>query len=329
MQDSRPPEPAPPFEDRGVRLRLFGSLAILAGCALVLLGLLHLLPLLGAGGMPAAETGLADGRTYAMGALLYALLGGAFVWIGAGSVRMRRWARPLMLTLAWTWLLGGVCVLFLLPGLLDLALGVSLPGAPALDPAVAGLVKLVLMIGTAVFGVAVPALFVWAYHDRGVRLTCEAHDPRPDWTERCPPAVLGLSLGLGACGILALLTALRPVVPLFGALLTGAPAVASLLAGAGLCLWLARETYALRVRGWWVATAFLVLIGVSTWLTLWRAEPAELFRAMGYPEDWLGSGDARFGTVATWLTAVLTVLTVVFMVRIRKHFGERHRGGQT
>jgi hypothetical protein len=137
--------------------------------------------------------------------------------------------------------------------------------------------------------------------------------------------VLGLSLGLGACGILALLTAVRPAVPLFGTLLTGVPAVVSLLAGAALCLWLARETYTLRMRGWWLATAFLVLVGVSTWLTLVRVQPTELFRAMGYPEDWLESAPSGFGAAATWLTAVLTVLTVVYMGGIRKHFN----GGQT
>jgi hypothetical protein len=320
MQDPRAPNPATPFRDRSARLTLCGALSILAGSACVVLGLLHLLFLLGAGRLPGTESMPADTRSYVMGALLYGLLGAAFIRVGAGSVRKRRWARPMMLSLAWTWLLGGACVLFLLPGMLDAVLGASLPGAPATDATVARLVKIVMMVGTALFGVVVPALFVWTYNDRHLRLTCEAHDPDPDWTERCPPAVLGLSVSMGACGVITVLMALRPAVPLFGRLVTGWPAVLSLLVGAGICLWLARETYALRMRGWWLTTAFLVLVGVSTWLTLERVAPAELFRALGYPEDSLASPSSAFCSAAAWLTAALTVLTVVYMGVIRKHF---------
>lgn len=323
MQDPHAHNRATGFRDRSARLTLFGALSILAGGACVLFGLLHLLLLFGAGRLSGMETMPVDWRSYVMGALLYGLLGAAFIRVGIGSVRKRRWARPMMLSLAWTWLLGGVCVLFLLPGMLDAALGASVSGAPVTDATVAGLARIVMMVGTALFGVVVPALFVWTYNDRQLRLTCEAYDPEPDWTERCPPAVLGLSVGLGACAVVAVLSALRPAVPLFGRLVTGSPGVLSLVAGAGICLWLARETYALRMRGWWLTTAFLLLIGVSTWLTLERVAPSDLFRAMGYPEDSLASSPAGFRRAAEWLTAALTVLTVVYMGAIRKHFRRR------
>lgn len=323
MQNPRAQNRAARFKDRSARLTLFGALSILAGSACVLFGLLHLLLLFGAGRLPGTESMPVDWRSYVMGTLLYGLLGAAFIRVGLGSVRKRRWARPMMLSLAWTWLLGGVCVLFLLPGMLDAALGVSMPGGPVTDASVASLVMIVMMVGTALFGVVVPALFIWTYNDRQLRLTCEAHDPQPDWTERCPSAVLGLSVGLGACGVIAVLTALRPAVPLFGRLVTGWPGAVSLVVGAGVCLWLARETYALRMRGWWLTTAFLVLVGVSTWLTLERVPPSELFRAMGFPEDSLAVPSPRFISVAVWLTVALTVLTLVYMGAIRKHFRRR------
>ena len=132
--------------------------------------------------------------------------------------------------------------------------------------------------------------------------------------------MLGLSVSLGICGVVGALMALRPIVPLFGRLVTGWPAALSMLAGAGACLWMARETFALRARGWWAATAFLVLVGLSTWLTLARVPASELLLAMGYPEDSVSSGDASFGPVASWLTLVLTLATVVYMAGIRKHF---------
>ena len=145
MQDPHHSPAAAPFKDRSARLTLFGALAILAGAGSVALGLLHVMLLVGVQRIPGLETMPVDTRSYVMGGTLYVLLGTAFVWVGAGSVRKRRWVRPLMLTLAWTWLLGGVSVLLLLPGLLDLAMGLSAPGSPALDPTVAGLVKAVML----------------------------------------------------------------------------------------------------------------------------------------------------------------------------------------
>jgi hypothetical protein len=309
----------PTFKDRSTRLTLFGLLAIVVGCFSILLGLLHLL-LLASGGLPGVESIPVDRRTSAMGVVLYALVGGAFICVGVGSVRKRRWARPLMLTLSWTWLLGGTAVLLLLPGMLDVVLRGASPGMPEMDPTLASLVTLVVSGLTALCGVVLPALFVWTYNDRNLRLTCESTHPAPDWTERCPPSALGLSVGLGACGVLALPMALRPTVPLFGRLLTGGPAALLLIAGGCVCLWLAREVYALTMRGWWATTVFLLLIGLSTWLTLRSADPDELFRALGYPDDSPTPGDT-FVSVNSWLAVAVTLLSLVYMGAIRKHFG--------
>ena len=62
--------------------------------ALLLIGLLHLMLPVIASRMPGLETVPADWRSSIMGAATYLLLGLAFVWVGAGSMRKRRWARP-------------------------------------------------------------------------------------------------------------------------------------------------------------------------------------------------------------------------------------------
>jgi hypothetical protein len=316
MGEARVSEPDVPFRDRGPRLALCGFLVILAGSGAVLLGGLHALLLLGGPRVPGLESVPVDVRSSLTGLLLYLLLGAALIAVGVGSVRKRRWSRPLTLTLAWTWLLGGICLLFLLPAAWTLLAA----GAPLLDPTVASLVRIVLLAGTAVFGVILPALLVVVYGDPHLRQTLEAHDPRPDWTERCPPSVLGLSLSLGACGVLTALAAPRPVVPWFGRLVVGWPGALLLLAGAGVCLWLAREIYALRPRGWWATTVFLVLLGLSTWLTLQRVPFAEMLRAMGWDEGLLPAGRTTLGPTAGWLTLALTVASVAYLVGIRKYF---------
>ena len=318
---SSPAGASPPFTDRSRRLVLCGALAVGVGLAAIGLALLQLaLPLLA---RHASTAGLVrvDTRAVLSGALLDALLGAAIVTLGVGSIRRRRWVRPLMLALAWSWLFCGVALLLLLPGFFDVALG-----SLELDPALLSGLKIALLGGVALAGVALPALFVLAYRDVHVQRTCEAHDPRPDWTARCPPSVLGLSVGLGAGGVLAALTAIRPVVPWFGRLVTGLPAAAALLAGAGLCIWLARETYRLRMQAWWGTTALLVLIGVTSSLTFEREDPEHLLLAMGYPEPDPGQG-AAFVRAALWITVAITAASVVYMIGIRHHFGSGEQRG--
>ena len=191
-----------------------------------------------------------------------------------------------------------------------------------MDPALLWGFRLLTLGLLAVAGVVLPALFVWVYNDRDLQRTCETHDPVVRWTERCPPAVLGLSVAMAASGVLGLVMALRPAVPLFGTMLTGWPAAAALVAGGLGCLWLARETYLQSWRGWWATMIALVVIGISTWVTLEVADPAELYAAMGYPPDTPPPGDG-FLALTGWLTLVSTVLTVVYLARIRRHFGTR------
>ncbi len=318
MPEPRSPVARDAFKDRSTRLVLFGALSVAIGGICVLFGLLYIILALTSGRLLGAETPPMDARSYVMGAMLYFLLGGAFVWVGIGSMRRKRWVRPLMLTLAWTWLLSGASALVLMPGLLDGALVTSMPDV-ALDETLVGAIKLGLLGAGALFGVVLPALFVLVYQDRHLCMTCEVYDPECAWTERCPPAVLGLSVGLGACGVIAVPLALRPVVPLFGWLVTGWSGAGLLLIGAGLCFWMARKIYEQLLSGWWTTTIFLTLAGVSTWVTLVRVDPAEWYRAMGYPDELLEAMTLG-STIPAWLTVAVTLLTLVYMAAMRKHF---------
>ncbi len=311
-----------PFKDRSRRLALFGSLAIAAGGGWLLLGLLHLALLLGIPGWPGGVEFPDDARVHTMGATLYVLLGAAFIVIGTGSVRRRRWAKPFMLLLAWSWLCGGVAAALLLPSLVDLALGMSLAGAPGLDPTAVVLFKGILLAATVFFGVLVPTSLVWVYSDRHLERTCALHDSSPDWTGGRPSAVLGLSVGLVACGAVTGLAALRPAVPLFGWLVTGWPGALMLVAGGALFCGLAWAVYARHPGGWWGTTALLTLAGLSTWWTLLRVEAVAWLRALGYSVDSPSTDGSVVVDLAGWLTLGFTVLTVVYMVGIRRHFGK-------
>src|SRR5260370_37341773 len=89
---------------------------------------------------------------------------------------------------------------------------------------------------------------------KDVKRTCELHDPKPRWTDRCPLPVLGLSLWLffGALAMLIVPFAFRLVFPLFGILLVGWLGVIVSIVFAAVWLYAAWALYRLDRRGWWV-----------------------------------------------------------------------------
>jgi len=292
---------------------------MLAGVASAGLGVLGaLLPFV------AGKAGIAgiapDLRSAAMSLAVHALIGAAFASVGFGSVRRRRWAPPLMLTLSWTWLTGGLCSAVLVPGLVEGALAAA-DSEALVTGGVLLAVKSAVVLAVLVVGVLIPAAFVLVYRDPDVRRTCEQHDPQPSWTERCPASVLGLSVGLAACAALGLPMALQPAVPLFGTLVGGWPGGILVLIGSVALAYLALQSYRLRPIGWWGTTTLLVLLGVSTGVTFLRVDPVEIYREMGYPEEQVEMlRGALSGTLLAWLSAAVTILTVVYMIGIRKHW---------
>ena len=130
------------FRDRSARLALFGVVAVAFGLMAVMLGALQLLVALVAGESSANEAFASDPIAAAMGALTLGMIGGCLVLVGVGSVRKKRWVQPMMLTLAWSWLLAGLMALLLLPGLVGVALDMS---AATLDPQVVAITKTLLI----------------------------------------------------------------------------------------------------------------------------------------------------------------------------------------
>ena len=80
-----------------------------------------------------------------------------------------------------------------------------------------------------------PGILVLFYRGPNVRATFEAKDSSVPWTDRVPAPVLALTLLLVFAGVGALLALSYGVLPLFGTLLTGVPAVLGILVSAALC----------------------------------------------------------------------------------------------
>ena len=265
--------PPAEYADMTLGLIAFGAVTILLGGFFVLFSLLLIL---GAKPMAQASSMPVNWGETISNALVFSGLGAALMFLGYGSIRKRRWARVLMGVASWTWLICTVLILgFLFAFLKDLAQAVgSAVSNGTNQPMTITMIHVRLfqmLVVSAPVLIGAPAIWVWFYSTRSVRLTCEAADSVPGWTDRCPPAVLAVSLGLAVSVPFLIIGAIahHGVMPFFGIQLSGflGGLVAFLLAGLwAYCAW---AVYQLRKDGWWLTTISFVLLFVSGWLT-WR-----------------------------------------------------------
>src|SRR5687767_4274683 len=186
-----------PFKDRRTSLKVVGVLLILFGSLFACFGILTPVGMfvasMAAKQMPAtqrAQMGIAlepDMQTIALAGGTYLVIAAALIWIGIGSVRVRRWARPVLVVVGWTWLLTGVMSLAhwaILGASMREMMSASLqPGMPAPPRGVVVAVSAAMGALMFVFLVVLPALLVWLYQRRGVRETVEYFDSRYSWTD--------------------------------------------------------------------------------------------------------------------------------------------------
>ena len=249
-------------------------------------------------------------------------------WLGVGAVRLRRWVRPMVLTLGTltvvTSVLGLVAVVTFAPAMRDTVHDHS-GGAKVGEQLV--VVGLVVMLGLWVLlGIVFPGVFVRFYRSPAVKAMLEYYDPVPRWTDRCPVPALGVAVGLALLGAMALASAPEGTYPTFGTVLAGPSAVAACIGLAAVAFVLARLTYRRSPVGWWGAMAFLLCTSVGSALTLFHPNRIEMYRAAGYTPQELEIL-SRYGAQAggtfwiVWLPMVL--LCVGYLLYVRPYFVAR------
>jgi hypothetical protein len=334
-----------PFKDRRTSLRVMGIVLLvlgsLSGCIGILapVGMAVSVILMkqananraarGATTAPAltAAPETMDIPTMAMAAGTYGLLAALLIWVGIGSVRVRRWVRPVIQVAGWTWLVTG-----LLSFLHWAVFGIDMndimtagvqPGAPAPPRAVLYAITAFTAAFMFVAMVLFPALVLWVYLRNGVRDTLNYFDPRYAWTDRCPTPVLALAGWLAVGGLATAAYAFYAVFPVFGRYVTGAPAVAALLGVAGVYLWLAWGAYRVRTYAWWgTAVASTVWTGSMIW-TFTRLGYDEFYRQAGYtPQqvDMMMRYSGQFEDSTVWMMALWSVGLVAYLLYVRKYF---------
>lgn len=281
MTTGSPSIQSPPLKDRSVGLILFGVVQILLGCLLALMIPLMLLPLL-AGAPPGVPTNM---QTMIPACGFYGLSAAIFVTLGIGSICALRWARALTLVLAWMWLvMGGISLLvmwFVMPKVFS-----QIAAQQPIPPEVMIVMQVVMLGTTGCIYFVVPGAFVLFYQSPHVKATCEWKDPHVRWTDHCPLPVLALSLMLGlAVATMPLSLVYGRVMPLFGILLKGVPALLMILGMILLAGYLAWATYRLKMSAWWTTLAFYSILGVSAIVTFSRINMIDYYREINLPEE--------------------------------------------
>lgn len=294
---------------------MFGVLEILIGCFCALM-----LPLMWVGlTMGAKATGTpVDHGTILSGVLIYGGMAVVFVWLGIGSIMCRRWARALLLIVSWSWLLVGVIIVGFFVTFLPRIMETVQPG-----PGKA--VFSVMFVFFALIFLVIPGALTVFYQGRNVKATCEARDPVRRWTDACPLPVLAASLwlGMGALCMLPMPLAYKSVLPFFGTLLTGLPAMLFYIIWAAGSLWLAWAFYRLMPVAWWIVVVAFLLFSVSNSITFARIDIMEMYRLMGYPQQQLEQMQ-KFNffsgkSMAVW-TACCMVPWLGYLLWIKKFF---------
>ena len=274
----------PEYKDRRAGLIAFGIVLILIGAALALVVPTSFLPVL-------MDQPTASWRTAVGSAMMYVMLAGSFVWLGIGSIQLKRWARTLTVMLAWAWLisgvLGAVTMAFVLPALVK---WIVIQGGYEGD--VRALYNIILATTAMIFGVfsiALPGIIILFYRGRNVRATVDARDPELSWTERRPKPAVALSLTHAVMAYLLVFNGFMYhwTVPLFGTIAAGWLGALIVLGSAGVCVYLTPTLYAQRSSAWWGATVFALVWTASTAVTFWRMPLIEYYQAMDLPRETL------------------------------------------
>jgi hypothetical protein len=268
----------PALRDRSTALIIVGSIEILLGFGCALLIPLSLLAVSVTGGLGASG---ADTRSVIPLAAMYGVAAAVFIWIGVGTIRARRWAREVMLSLSWVWLVTGACSLavsgWVMPALLS-----DLGGAAGYPT---GFMPLVLVTTLVVLGflyVVLPGAFILFYRSRHVAETCRNRDPNPQWTDGLPQRLLTLTI---LWVMLAVSVLLMPaygwVVPFFGVIVGGASGFGIWAVFFGCCLLLAWGSSRRAPWAWEGAVGLTILAAVSSLVTFARVDLVDFVSAMG------------------------------------------------
>jgi hypothetical protein len=318
--------PAVQFRNWRAGAQVFGVLTIvvgsLCGCEGLFLPLFLLVqPGMAGGAQPRV---LATAGIVSM-TLVYIGTSAGLIWLGSGILRLRRWVRPLILSLGSLSFIYGLFALAMAALLLPQLRGaITQPGMRPVSQTAVTFGMIFGMVFIVIFMLIIPGAYVWFFHHANVKMMLEFYDPQPRWTDRCPIPVLCAVLILLIFAAMSLFLAPVGASIFFGRVIHGLPAIGIQLGLAIISLWLARSMFRLEWAGWRGTTAFSILIGVD-YVTSAFIDPAQMqsftFTSGANTAAQIAMMQKTFGTYGRLaMTAPLYFVMLGFLIYLRKYF---------
>lgn len=315
-----PPVIAPPLRDRGGFLIFLGIIEIAVGALCALFGLMMLAATTlmkppGAALPPMQRAGVAFNLLFYLGSAVF------MVVVGLGTIRVRRWARVLMLIVSWSFLVAAIFGIVMMGFLLPDILGRMDPGSA--DPAAVRTVLFFVMALVAGTMIGMPLFFVLAYSGRHVRHTFATRHPEPTWVDRCPSSILAMSLVMALFGLSQISGSWTGLSVLFGVALSGPAAIAVNLVIGGSWIGLGFGLFRLSRAAWLAGFVFIAVVHVSAFFAFRSMSFIEMFYRLG-----AGAGDvSAIGGLGSllehWSGAFALASGAVWIVSlfsVRRHF---------
>jgi hypothetical protein len=314
------------YPDRYTRLLLVGVLQIVLGClsglmALFLIAILFFAPLarVQAQGM--------NQQALIPGIVMYVLVGVGLIWLGIGLALARRWAWTLTVVFSWLWLMVGVGAFAMLLVMMKPMVRASLEQQQGKVPPEAAMAMPIFSGACAGCAyILLPAIFLGFCHNEAVRATCLRRDPKVRWTDRCPMPVLALSV-VFAFGMVSMLSILAygPVMPLFGFVLSGVPAILAVVLIELVLAYLAWGTYRSQMAAWWGSMVFGIAGAVNMVVTFWRGDLMALYEKMNMPAEQLDMMRKMdivpvMSQALLWTGVVGGIAWVGYLLYLRRYF---------
>lgn len=319
--------PALPFKDRKTGLIVFGSLLIVIGAFFLLTTLVSVLSQAVLAGRP-ESAGRFEQRALLSSILSSGLFATAGIWLGIGSILSRRWARAIILCCSWFGLVVGIAMsalfIWMLPEFAASMQSADKTGQAMPELAVT-VMKITMVVFLLLFYVILPGALILFYRSPHVKATCEARNPAPCWTDRCPLPVLTMVLiqAFGAFSMLSMTSTYGRVFPLCGPVLTGLPAMACYLFFVIVSVYAAWGFYHLQVRAYWIYLITMLFGSVSSVITFSGGRLMSYYRSMGLPQEQLDA-IAKTPMVqysgSVWIVGIVGLTILGYLLWLRKFF---------
>jgi hypothetical protein len=311
------------FKDRKGLLVFFGVVKLLFGVVAFLFFLLILFSLVFFQNTNIAGTQQNTVGTVIPAALIYLVLGTIFIILGVGSIKKTRWARSLTLLFSWMAFITGIVVTILMAFLINDIFN-NVDSAISQNPTLLFFVKIFIFVFYILFLIIIPGIFILVYQSRNVIKTVQKYDPKERWTDKCPLPLLALCFILlyGSLSPLFMVST-GYVIPFFGTILSGLPAVILHMANSIICIYLAIQIYKLNIHAWYYSLYFFMFWVISSFVTFLFNDLMDIYHHMNISPDQLkvleNMGFFTTKNMILMCTPVI-IISLLFLLYIKRFF---------